>query len=69
MDFECLNDRQVEDMQMTAEIINAMAVADGFPNLDACLAKHPKRIETYNRYASAALRAVRHVQGLSLIHI
>lgn len=53
-------------MQMTAEIINAMAVADGFSNLDACLAKHPKRIETYNRYASAALRAVRHVQGKSV---
>ena len=55
MDLECLNDRQIEDMQMAAEIINAMAVADGFSNLDACLAKHPKRIETYNRYASAVV--------------
>jgi hypothetical protein len=63
VDLESLNERQIEDMQMTAEIINAMAVADGVPNLDACLAKHPTRIELYNRYASAALRAVRHVQG------
>ena len=63
MDLESLNERQIEEMQMTAEIINAMAVADGFLNLDACLAKHPERKETYNRYASAALQAMRRVQG------
>jgi hypothetical protein len=65
VDLESLNERQIEEMQMTAEIINAMAVADGFLNLDACLAKHPERKETYNRYASAALQAIHHVQGRS----
>jgi hypothetical protein len=61
-----LNDRQVEDLQMMAEIINEMAVSDGFPNLDACLKKHPDRFGTYNRYAAAALGAVRRVQGYSV---
>jgi len=58
-----LNDRQVEDLQMMAEIINAMAVSDGFPNLDACLEKHPGHLDIYNRYASVALQAMRRVQG------
>jgi len=60
-----LNDRQVEDLQMIAEIINAMALSDGFPNLDACLKRYPDRVDTYNRYATAALSAVRRVQGYS----
>ena len=58
-----LNDRQVEDLQMVAEITNAMAVSDGFPNLDACLKKFPQRLDIYNRYAIAALQAMRRVQG------
>jgi len=65
VDFDFLNDRQIEDMQMMAEIMGAMAVSDGFPDLQACLAKHPECKETYNRYASAALQAMRHVQGRS----
>jgi len=58
-----LSDRQIEDLQMMAEIINAMAVSDGFPNLDACLAKHPEHLDVYNRYATVALRALRSFQG------
>ena len=65
MDFEFLNDRQIENMQMMAEIMGAMAVSDGFSDLQACLAKYPERKETYNRYATAALQAMRHVQGRS----
>ncbi len=42
-----LNDRQVEDLQMTAEIINEMAISDGFKNLDACLEKHPENLDVY----------------------
>jgi hypothetical protein len=63
VDFNFLNDQQVEDLQMLAEIIDEMARADGFANLDACLKKHPKRLQTYNRYATAALAAMRRVQG------
>jgi len=58
-----LSDRQVEDLQMVAEITNAMALSDGFPNLEACLKKYPHRLDTYNRYATAALSAMRRVQG------
>ena len=58
-----LSDRQVEDLQMVAEITNEMAVSDGFLNLDDCLKIHPKRLTTYNRYAFAALHAMRRVQG------
>ena len=58
-----LSDRQVEDLQMIAEIINAMAVSDGFLNLDSCLEKHPQNLDVYNRYATVALHAVRRVQG------
>ena len=60
-----LNDRQVEDLQMVAEIINAMVLSDGFLNLDTCLKKYPDRLDTYNRYAIAALSAIRRVQGHS----
>ena len=63
MNVDCLTEGQIEDLQMMAEIVNAMALADGFLNLDACLAKHPERKDIYNRYASAALQAIRHVQG------
>jgi len=63
MDSKYLSERQIEEMQMTAEIIEAMARADGFSNLDACLKKHPNRLETYNKYATAALAAMRRVQG------
>ncbi len=58
-----LSERQIEDLQMLAEITNAMAASDGFQNLDACLEKNPKRLNIYNRYATAALRAMRRVQG------
>ncbi len=60
-----LSDRQVEDLQMVTEIINELAFSDGFPNLDACLKNYPDRLETYNRYAIAALNALRRVQGYS----
>lgn len=63
MDLEYLDARQIEDIQMTAEIVNAIAVSDGFVNLDACLQGHPDRKDTYHRYASAALQAIRRVQG------
>jgi hypothetical protein len=66
VEYNFLNDRQTEDMQMLAEIINAMAGADGFRNLEACLKKHPKRLNIYSRYASAALRAMRRVQGIPM---
>jgi hypothetical protein len=59
-----LTERQIEDLQVMAEIINAMAVADGFLNLDACLKKHPERLDIYNRYAVTALNAVHRVQGI-----
>jgi hypothetical protein len=62
-----LTDRQVEDLQMISEIINAMVVSDGFQNLDMCLKKHPERLDTYNRYAMAALSAVRRVQGKIIV--
>ena len=58
-----LSDRQVEDLQILAEITNEMAVSDGFHNLDACLEKYPDRLNFYNRYAVAALQAMRRVQG------
>lgn len=61
-----LDERQAEDIQMMAEIVNAMVIADGFQNLDSCLDKHPDRLDTYTRYASAALRAVRYVQGFPI---
>jgi len=61
-----LDERQAEEIQMMAEIVNAMVVADGFQNLDSCLDKHPDRLDTYTRYASAALRAVRYVQGFPM---
>jgi hypothetical protein len=60
-----LNDRQVEDLQMVVEITNEMALFDGFPNLASCLEKYPQRLDVYNRYAIAALRAMRRVQGYS----
>lgn len=63
MEIDFLNEQQIEDLQMMAEIINAMAVADGFADLDSCLKKHPERKETYNKYALAALKAMRRVQG------
>ena len=63
LETDIFDDRQVEDLQMITEIIHAMAMSDGFPNLDACLEKHPKRIKFYQRYASAALQAMRRVQG------
>ena len=44
-----LNDKQIEDLQMMAEITNAMAVSDGFLNLDACLEKCPENLNVYNR--------------------
>jgi hypothetical protein len=59
-----LDDRRIEDLQMIAEIVSAMAMSDGFPDLDTCLKKHPRRLDTYNRYAFAALGAMRRVQGL-----
>ncbi len=66
MDFKFFNERQIEEIQMMAEIVNAMAIADGFSSLDSCLGKHPNRLDTYTRYASSALRAVRDVQGFRM---
>ncbi len=63
LESDFLNDRQVEDLQMMAEIVNALAISDGFSDLDSCLKKHPKRLSAYTRYAAAALQAMRHVQG------
>ena len=63
LETDIFDDHQVEDLQMMTEIIHAMAIADGFSNLDACLEKHPKKIKLYHRYASAALQAMRRVQG------
>jgi len=61
-----LNDRQVEDLQMIAEIVNAMAISDGFPDVEACSRKYPQRLSAYRRYAGVALQAVRRVQGYSI---
>ncbi len=66
MGHRLLDERQAEDIQMMAEIVNAMVIADGFQSLDSCLDKHPDRLDTYTRYASAALRAVRYVQGFPI---
>ena len=50
LESDFLSDRQVEDLQMMAEIVNAMAISDGFLDLDSCLKKHPTRKATYTRY-------------------
>ncbi|NCC04314.1 MAG: hypothetical protein EOM37_09795 [Proteobacteria bacterium] len=63
MGQEILDERQAEEIQMLTEIINTMAAVDGYSSIDACLKDHPDQLDTYTRYASAALRAMRYVQG------
>jgi hypothetical protein len=51
---------------MITEIINEMALSDGLVDLETRLQTQTARLSFYSRYASAALRAVRRVQGDSV---
>jgi hypothetical protein len=53
---------KVGDVVLTTYMIEEMARADSWKDIDECLATKPDEIARYGRYAEAALRAVKRLE-------
>lgn len=57
-----------QDSIAVMAIVEAIARADGWDSLDECFAENAGIIETYMRFADAALNAIKRLHGEEMRH-
>ena len=51
-----------DDALIKAEMVEEMAIEDGWTSLDECMAEAPSAIDVFMRHAEAAMRVMRRIE-------